>query len=59
MCEICLKLTIKTSEWRQWQRSDVFIANFAQISSGISIFNFKQVNAGWLQYTLIKCILKY
>ena len=28
MCEIFLKLIIKTREWRQWRRSDVFIVNF-------------------------------
>ena len=31
-CEICSKLTIKTSERRQWRRSGVFIANFEHIS---------------------------
>ena len=27
-CEICSKLTIKTSDQRQWCRSGVFIVNF-------------------------------
>ena len=31
MCEICSKLTIKTSERRHWRRSGVFIVNFEQI----------------------------
>ena len=31
-CEICLKLTIKTPERRQWRRSGVFIVNFERIS---------------------------
>ena len=31
-CEICLKLTIKTPERRQWRRSGVFIVNFEHIS---------------------------
>ena len=31
-CEICLKLTIKTPERRQWRRSSVFIVNFELIS---------------------------
>ena len=30
--EICSKLSIKTSEGRQWRRSGVFIANFEHIS---------------------------
>ena len=30
--EICLKLTIKTLERRNWRRSGVFIVNFEQIS---------------------------
>ena len=31
-CKICLKLTIKTLERRQWRRSSVFIVNFEHIS---------------------------
>ena len=31
MFEICLKLTIKTPERRQWRRYGVFIVNFEQI----------------------------
>ena len=27
-CKICLKVTIKTPERRQWRRSSVFIVNF-------------------------------
>ena len=30
-CEICLKLTIKTPEQRQWRTSGVFIINFEHI----------------------------
>ena len=30
-CEICSKLTIKTSERRHWCRSNVFIVNFEYI----------------------------
>ena len=33
MQEICSKLTIKTSEWRQWCRSGVFLINFEHISN--------------------------
>ena len=32
ICEICLKLTIKTPEWRYWRCSGVFIVNFEHIS---------------------------
>ena len=51
MCEICSKLTIKTTEWRQWRRSVVFIVKFEWISHivlvllGVSIVGFEQVNA--------------
>ena len=30
-CEICLKLTMKIPERRQWPRSGVFIVNFEHI----------------------------
>ena len=47
-CEICSKLTIKTSERRHWRRSGVFIVNFEHISpcSNISIVNFENIFAG-------------
>ena len=37
-CEICLKLTIKTSERRHWRRSDVFIVIFEHISHLVLVF---------------------
>ena len=37
-CEICSKLTIKTSERRQWRRSGVFIVNFEHISHLVLVF---------------------
>ena len=43
-CEICLKLTIKKPERRQWHRFRVFIVNFEYISHRVSIVNFDQVN---------------
>ena len=32
MCEICLKLAIKTPELRHWRHSGDYIVNFEQIS---------------------------
>ena len=49
-CEICSKLTIKTSERRHWGRSDVFIVNFEHISHLALVFyivNFEHVIAAW------------
>ena len=37
-CEICSRLTIKTSRQRQWRRSGVFIINFEHISHLILVF---------------------
>ena len=37
-CEICSKLTIKTTERRQWRRSSVFIINFEYISHLVLVF---------------------
>ena len=36
--QICLKLTIKTPEQRQWRRSGVFIVNFEDISHLFLVF---------------------
>ena len=36
--EICLTLTIKTTERRQWQRFGVFIVNFEHISHLFLVF---------------------
>ena len=46
--EICSKLTIKTSERRDWRRSGVFILNFEHFTPFSSVFinNFEQVNSG-------------
>ena len=46
--EICLKLTIKTPEWRQWRRSGVFIVNFEHNSylALVFLFNFEYVIGG-------------
>ena len=49
-CEICSKLTIKTSKRYQWRRSGVSIVNFAPAyftpCSRVFI-DFEQLNAGW------------
>ena len=34
MCEMCSKVTIKTTERRQWRRSGVFIVNFDKCQVG-------------------------
>ena len=53
-CEIYSKLTIKTSERRQWRRSSVFIVNLEHFtpSSSVSNVNFEQANAGWVTIRL-------
>ena len=48
---MCLKVMVKIPERCQWHRSHVFIVNFQRIShihvsSGVSIGDFEQVNAG-------------
>ena len=45
-CEICSKLTIKTSERRPWRRPGVFI-NFEHISYLVLVFLLPTLNAGW------------
>ena len=40
LCEICSKLTVKTRDWCQWRRSDVFINNFEHISHIFWCFHF-------------------
>ena len=37
-CEICSKLTIKTSEGRHWRRSDVFIVDFEHMAHFALVF---------------------
>ena len=37
-CKICPKLTIKTSERRQWRRSGVFIVNFEHIWHHVFVY---------------------
>ena len=37
-CKICSELTIKTPDWRQWHRSDIFIVNVEHISHLVLIF---------------------
>ena len=55
-CEICLKLTIKTPERRQWRHSDVFIVNFEHITpfSIVSVVNFEHVNVDFESVNAIK-----
>ena len=45
-CNICSKLTIKTSDRCHWRRSGVFIVNFEHISFLVLVvLFFEQVNA--------------
>ena len=48
--EICSKLASSTPEGHHWRRSDVFLANFEQISrySGDSIADFEEENVNWV-----------
>ena len=43
-CKICLKLTIKTPELRQWRRTGVFIVNFEHISHLVLVFLLLMLN---------------
>ena len=46
---MCLKLRVKTPEWRHWRRSGVFIVNFKHIWHFFYCFNccFKHVLVCW------------
>ena len=67
MYQICLKLTMKTPERRQCRTRTLWFpyCQFSTVlrhSSGISIVEFEQVNAGWgsLQYSNFLCFyLRY
>ena len=51
-CEMCPKLTIKTSERVHWHSSDVFFVNFESYLtyfSSVFIVDFEQVNASWIK----------
>ena len=43
-CETCSKVTVKTTEWRQWCRSGVFIVNFEHISLLFLVFLLLNLN---------------
>ena len=47
-CEICLKLTEKTLEQRQWRRSGVFIVNFEPMSHLVLVFLLLTLNMSLL-----------
>ena len=44
MCEICVKLTIKTPKRRQWRPSSVFIVNFEQVNVSWVWFAFQNLS---------------
>ena len=50
--EICSNWTIKILEWCYWGNSGVIIVNFEHFKpcSSVSIVNFEQGNAGWVNY---------
>ena len=43
-CEMCSKVTIKTSEQRQWHHSGAFIVNFEHISHLFLVFLLSSLN---------------
>ena len=67
--EVCPKLTIKTLEKGHWDRSLLLTLNFFIPYSSVSIVDFEQVIAGWvntnsfcnapLLYTCSTCIFVY
>ena len=56
MCEICSKLTTKTSERRQWRRFGVFIVNFEYISH---LFLLLLLTLSMYLFAGKKCIVAY
>ena len=54
MCEICLKLTIKTPKQRHWHRSGVFLLS-------VPIVDFEQVNISWVakQVLLLTAFIEF
>ena len=55
-CEICLKLTVKTSEQRQWRRFGVILVSLlltlSTPFSTVSIVKLEQANADWDHFVL-------
>ena len=47
MCEICSKLTIKTTERRHWRQNDVIYFTHC---SGVTTVDFEQMNAIWVAW---------
>ena len=57
MCEICSKLTLKTSEWRHWLCSGVSIASFENISYIVLGFPLLTLNKWMLTgRTILLCL---
>ena len=54
--KICLKLTIKTPEWRQWRRSGVFIAKFEYISHLLLAFLILPLNREMFLWNLLSVL---
>ena len=60
--EICLNVTIKTPEWRQWRRSGVFVVTFKHISDLFVVFLLLTLNiqmlTEWVHDQMILAIEK-
>ena len=56
LCEIRSKLVLMTSGQRHWRLYGVFVVNFEKIfhSSDVSIVEFEQANAGWVNFLKTK-----
>ena len=53
MCEICSKLTIKTTERRQFWCLYCELWTYFTLCSTVSFVNFEQINAGWVEELLL------
>ena len=62
-CEICLKLTIKTPEWRHWARSSLFIVNLEHVSYLFLVYILLTLNKQMLTaiagYSSYQAIINY
>ena len=57
VCGVCSGLAVKTPWRHHWRRASVFKIDCARVCSGVSVFDFGQVNAGWVLAILMKRFL--